>query len=201
MFAGGDAKLMIALGTVLPFSESFFENLEFFSLFLILFLFVGGIYGLIWGAFLTVNNFNIFKKEFVNQFNRNQKMIYAIMIFALFVMVLGFFEKLVFYLGLLIFIMPYLYVYARTIDDSCLIKTLNVKKLEEGDWLYKELKVGKKIIKANWSGLNKKHIKEIQKNFKKIKIREGIPFVPTFLISFLTVVYFYFNGISLLGLF
>src|SRR3989338_8270060 len=30
-FAGGDAKLMIALGTILPFSESFFVNLEFFS--------------------------------------------------------------------------------------------------------------------------------------------------------------------------
>ena len=27
MFAGGDAKLMIALGAVLPFSENFFKNL------------------------------------------------------------------------------------------------------------------------------------------------------------------------------
>ena len=121
------------------------------------------------------------------------------MVFALFFMVLGFFEGLVFYLGLLIFIMPYLYIYAKAIDDTCLIKTLNVKELEEGDWLHKDLKIGKKVIKMNWEGLNKKEIKEIQKKYKKIKIRQGIPFVPTFLISFLVFVYFYFQGITLLN--
>ena len=201
MFAGGDAKLMIALGPILGFSGSFFENLEFFSLFLILFLFIGGFYGLIWSFFLASNNFNILKKEFVKQFNSNRKTIYAVMVFALFFMVLGFFEGLVFYLGLLIFIMPYLYIYAKAIDDTCLIKTLNVKELEEGDWLHKDLKIGKKVINMNWEGLNKKEIKEIQKKYKKIKIRQGIPFVPTFLISFLVFVYFYFQGISLLNFF
>ena len=201
MFAGGDAKLMIALGPILGFSGSFFENLEFFSLFLILFLFIGGFYGLIWSFFLASNNFNILKKEFVKQFNSNRKTIYAVMVFALFFMVLGLFENLIFYLGLLIFIMPYLYIYAKAIDDTCLIKTLNVKELEEGDWLHKDLKIGKKVIKMNWEGLNKKEIKEIQKKYKKIKIRQGIPFVPTFLISFLVFVYFYFQGITLLNLF
>ena len=201
MFAGGDAKLMIALGPILGFSGSFFENLEFFSLFLILFLFIGGFYGLIWSFFLAANNFNILKKEFVKQFNSSRKTIYAVMLFALFFMVLGFFEGLVFYLGLLIFIMPYLYIYAKAIDDTCLIKTLNVKELEEGDWLHKDLKLGKKVIKMSWEGLNKKEIKEIQKRYKKIKIRQGIPFVPTFLISFLVFVYFYFQGITLLNLF
>ena len=188
MFAGGDAKLMIALGPILGFSGSFFENLEFFSLFLILFLFIGGFYGLIWSFFLASNNFNILKKEFVKQFNSNRKTIYAVMLFALFFMVLGFFEGLVFYLGLLIFIMPYLYIYAKAIDDTCLIKTLNVRELGEGDWLHKDLKIGKKVIKMNWEGLNKKEIKDIQKRYKNIKIRQGIPFVPTFLISFLVFV-------------
>ena len=67
VFAGGDAKLMIALGAVLPFSENFFKNIESFSFFILLFLFVGGFYGLIWSIFLTINNFKIFKKEFINQ--------------------------------------------------------------------------------------------------------------------------------------
>ena len=35
MFAGGDAKLMIALGAVLPFSVVFRENLEIFLLFFV----------------------------------------------------------------------------------------------------------------------------------------------------------------------
>ena len=35
MFAGGDAKLMMALGAVLPFGISFSYNLKFFVLFLL----------------------------------------------------------------------------------------------------------------------------------------------------------------------
>ena len=61
MFAGGDAKLMIALGPVLGFSESFFRNIELFLLFVILFLFIGGFYGLIWSVYLTFHNYGVFK--------------------------------------------------------------------------------------------------------------------------------------------
>ena len=198
MFAGGDAKLMIALGPILGFSESFSENLELFLLFIILFLFIGGFYGLIWSIFLTFGNFKIFKKEFINQFNNNRRIIYAVMIFALFFMVFGFFENLFFYFGILIFIMPYFYIYAKAIDNSCLVKDIYVSKLEEGDWLYRDLKIGKKIVKAEWSGLSKRQIREIRKKYKRIKIRQGIPFVPTFLISFLVFVYFYVRNINLL---
>ena len=201
IFAGGDAKLMIALGPILGFSESFFRNIELFLLFVILFLFIGGFYGLIWSVYLTFSNYGVFKKEFVKVFNKNKKLISIIMVFALFVMVLGFFETLIFYLGLLVFIMPYLYIYAKTIDDVLLVKNVKTSKLEEGDWLYNDLKIGKKIIKSTWSGLTNKQIKEIRKKFKVIKIKEGIPFVPVFLISFLVFVYFYSRNISLLSFF
>src|SRR3989344_5997676 len=47
MFAGGDAKLLIALGAVLPVSESFYDNLEGFLFFLAIFLLVGAFYSII----------------------------------------------------------------------------------------------------------------------------------------------------------
>lgn len=201
MFAGGDAKLMIALGPVLGFSESFFRNIELFLLFVILFLFIGGFYGLIWSVYLTFRNYRVFKKEFIKGFNKNKKLISIIMVFGLFIMVLGFFETLVFYLGLLIFIMPYFYIYAKTIDDVLLVKDIKTSKLEEGDWLYKNLKIGKKIIRPIWGGLTKRQIREIRRKFSVIKIKEGIPFVPVFLKSFLVFVYFYVGNVSLLGFF
>jgi hypothetical protein len=123
------------------------------------------------------------------------------MVFALFIMVLGFFETLIFYLGLLVFIMPYFFIYAKAIDDVLLVKDVKTSKLEEGDWLYKDLKIGKKIIKSTWNGLTKRQIKEIKRKFNVIKIKEGIPFVPVFLISFFIFVYFYVRNISLLGFF
>jgi len=201
MFAGGDAKLMIALGAILPFSVNFMENLEFFLLFVVLFLFAGGFYGLFWSFYLTLRHFNIFKKEFTRQFNKNRKISHMVLFFALILMVFGFFEILFFYLGILVFIMPYLYLYAKSIDNSCLIKNIFVSKLEEGDWLYVDLKLGKKVIRAKWGGLTEKEIKMIQKNRKKVLIREGIPFIPAFLISFFIFVYFYFQNINLLDFF
>ena len=47
MFAGGDAKLMIALGAILPLSENFMTNINYFIGFFILFLVAGTVYGLI----------------------------------------------------------------------------------------------------------------------------------------------------------
>src|SRR3989338_7551461 len=56
VFAGGDAKLMIALGIVLPLSNSFNENLNLFVVLLFLFLVVGSIYGILWSFVLVVKH-------------------------------------------------------------------------------------------------------------------------------------------------
>ena len=198
MFAGGDAKLMIALGVILPFSENLLINIKIFTLFFILFLFVGSFYGLAWSIFLSSKNLKVFKKEFLKQLNKNKRIIYSSVFFAIILIILGFYEILFFYLGILTFIFPYLYIYAKAVDDSCLVKKIKTSDLEEGDWLYNNLKIGKKFIKANWHGLNKEQIKKIQKKYKEIKIRQGIPFVPVFLISFLILIYIYFQNFELI---
>jgi Flp pilus assembly protein protease CpaA len=185
LFAGGDAKLMIALGTILPFSETFATNVRIFSWFFLIFFFVGALYGLIWSFILMIKNFGKFKKEFVKQFRLRKILISMSMILGLILIVVGFYDELFLYFGVLIFLLPYFYVYAKSVDEVCMVKEISVKKLREGDWLYKDLKVGSKVFRAKWKGLENKQIKEIQKKFKKVSIREGIPFVPVFLISFI----------------
>ena len=59
--------------------------------------------------------------------------------------------------------------------------------------IYKNLKVGNKNIKANWEGLSNEEIKLIRKRYKFIDIREGIPFIPVFLISFLIFVFLWYS--------
>ena len=56
MFAGGDAKLMIALGAVLPLSENFFLNLAFFLTFIMIFLLVGAGYSFLTTLVLSITN-------------------------------------------------------------------------------------------------------------------------------------------------
>lgn len=194
LFAGGDAKLMVALGTVIPFSNNFSSNLEIFVNFLLIFLFVGAIYSIVISLSVSLRNFKKFKKEFGKQLKKNKRLIYFLLIFGLVFMAFGFLESLFFFLGLLLFLIPYLYVYAKAVDESSMIKNLETSRLMEGDWLYKDVRIGKKTIRAKWEGLNKKEIIIIKKNHKKVLIRYGMPFSPVFLISFLILLYFWKTG-------
>lgn len=188
-FAGGDAKLMIALGAVLPFSGSFSVNLKIFASFFFIFLFVGAIYSIATSIYFSLGNFKKFKKEFGFQLRKNKKLIYPFFFLGLILMIFGFSESMFFVLGILIFILPYLYIYAKAVDEACMIKKIKTSQLTEGDWLYKNTKVGKKTIKATWDGLKKREIKQLRKKYKIILIRYGIPFSSVFLISFLILIY------------
>ena len=66
-------------------------------------------------------------------------------------------------------------------------KYIDINKLTEGDWAARDVKYkGKIICKKDSYGLTKLEINLLKKHkFKKILIKEGIPFVPSFLIGFL----------------
>ncbi len=194
MFAGGDAKLMIALGAVLPFYDNFSSNLKVFALFFALFLFAGAIYGLSISLVLSLRNFKDFRKEFFVQLKKNKKRIYFVMVLSLGLMVLGFVEKALFTLGIVLFVLPYFYIYAKAIDERCMVRKIKVSQLREGDWLYKELKIGKGKIKPSWGGLSKKEVVAIKKKYRAVFTKQGIAFSPAFLISFIILgILIFFN--------
>lgn len=51
VFAGGDAKLLMALGTILPISNLVSVNLIIFGVFIVFLLFAGSLYGLVYSFF------------------------------------------------------------------------------------------------------------------------------------------------------
>lgn len=197
VFAGGDAKLMIALGTILPIYPNIFLNLRFFFNFLLIFLFVGFVYTLSASIVLFIKNFKTFKKEFSKQFKKTKKAMMIMTIVSILFLLLGFLYDLFFILGLLTFFISYLYLYSKSIDEACMVKRIQTKRLTEGDWLYSDLKIGKRWIKATWDGLTDKDIREIRKKYHEVKIRQGIPFSPVFLISLIILVLFTFFNIQL----
>ncbi len=194
LFAGGDAKLMIALGAVLPFSNNFLINIKIFVFFLLLFLFIGAVYGLIIALVLSIRNFKRFKKDFIKRLKDGRRGICLIMALGLLLMILGFFESLLFIVGVLLFVFPYLYTYAKAVDNACMVREVKVRNLTEGDWLYKPIKIGKKLIIPSWEGLSKKDILAISKKYKKVQIKQGIAFVPVFLIALLVFFYLWATG-------
>jgi Flp pilus assembly protein protease CpaA len=197
VFAGGDAKLMIALGPILPYSQKIFPNLQMFFDFILIFLLVGFLYIFVSSAIFCIKNFKPFKKEFLKELKKNKKTMLVILFLSIIFLILGFIENLFFILGILIFSISYLYLYSKAVDESCMVKGVKTTKLREGDWLYSNVKIGNKVIKAKWEGLSKKEIREIAKKYKEVRIRQGIPFSPVFLISFIIFIIFNLFNIRL----
>lgn len=185
LFAGGDFKLMMALGPVLGFSGDFITNIKFYGLFLVLFLFVGSLYGLVYSFVLSFKHFRAFRKEFIKLFRKNRNKFFMSLVVSILFLILAFQNSVFFPLALVIFLLPYFYVYAKAVDESCMIKKVKPRDLTEGDWLYDHVRVGGKTIKADWEGLDEKELALLKKTKKDVLIRQGIPYGPVFLISFL----------------
>ena len=67
-----------------------------------------------------------------------------------------------------------------------MIKNRDPWKLTEGDWLERDVKIGRKVIKKSVHGLSLKEIRILRKAKKKVLIKEGVPFTPAFLFAFVT---------------
>ncbi len=196
LFGGGDTKLLIALGTILPFSNNLIISLKLLFYFVLLLLISGSIYSLIYAFVLSILKRKKFAKEFIRQFKINKKLLFlGIIIFGLFE-IIGLISNQISFilLGAIILLFPILFIFSKSIEESCLIKKISPLKIKEGDWLYKNIKVNKKIIKANWQGISEKELKLIQKKYKKnILIKQGVPFAPSFLIALILLILLVFN--------
>jgi Flp pilus assembly protein protease CpaA len=215
-WGGGDSKMLMGLGSLLgltiifPLKDNFYYWIiepPLIIIFLIITLFVGAFYGIFWSIGLAIIN----RKEFIKEFKRllKQKKMKIIKIICLVVMVVlfssSFIPKLIeIKIILMIFsiffpLLFYLWVFVKAIEKTAMIKKISPEKLTEGDWISKEIKIGKKIIASPKDlGASKEQIKKLIKlyNEKKItfvEIKEGIPFVPSFLISFVISLFVYFK--------
>ncbi len=186
VFAGGDAKLLIALGTVLPLSYDWMVNFRIFVGFIFLFLIGGAIYVFIWALVLMVMHFRDFSSEFVKQVKSYIRLFYVSFILVvgviIFSLVVG--EYIWMILSLAIISFPLLLVFAKSVEEACMIKSMSPKKVTLGDWLYKDIKIGGKVIKADWEGVSEEELELIYKKGKKdILVKQGVPFTPGFLIG------------------
>jgi len=192
IFAGGDAKLLMGLGAILPFYNSINSNLVIFGLFIFLLLLAGSVYGLLYSFVLVMKNHGRFVKEFNKEFKSRKKLILIGLVFAVLSLVFVFYfqEAIFIVLPLLILAFPILLIYSKAIENSCMIVEMLGNKVTVGDWLYEKVKVRGRIIKPNWEGLSEEEVKLLKK-VKKVKIKQGIPFVPSFLIAFILLLLFW----------
>ena len=192
LFAGGDAKLLIALGTILPFSFDWIINMRIFGVYIVGFLLGGSLYVFVWSLVLVVINWKRFSKEFVKQARKKKRLFLVSFVFVIFWIFSSYFISLrLVYLVFVFLMFPFLFVFAKAVEESCMIKSLKPNKITVGDWLYEDIYVNRKKIKANWEGVSKKELELIKRKYRRnILVKQGIPFTPSFLIGFVVLLWF-----------
>lgn len=176
VFAGGDAKLLFGLGGIFPYAN-YYDFAVYGLGFLFLLLSSGVVYTIIYSSFIAFRNKNNFVREFVKNFRSYKIWFFASIILSL---VTIFFFKLFFWVPLILF---FVFIYAKAIEKSSMIRLISPQEVTEGDWLYESVKVNGRLIEPSVHGLSYEEILFLRKSGKNVRIRFGIPFAPAFLIA------------------
>lgn len=199
-WGGGDSKMMMALGALFGFELSF---THFSVAFLINALIFGALYGLGSIMFIAIRNW----KQFLPAYGRlaRQKPLLVIRMLSLalgiglLVVVFSIDEPRlrvpVLLLAALLPLMSYSLIAVKAVEECCMLKTIPPSQLREGDWIVKDVVVaGKRITGPKDLGITKAQIAELQRLSKKhkisVEIKNGIPFVPSFLLAFVAAIAF-----------
>jgi len=182
VFAGGDAKLLFAMSVFLV-GKDFFSSMANAGIFLVFVLFSGSIYGIFYSLILFFANFRKTKKEFKRIFE-NLYLRYSVYV-GIILFALSYVDFFFLWISFIFLVMPVLYAFAKSIEKSVMVKELSAKSLREGDLLAEEIRFKNRNFICDWEGLRKADINFLKGYKKKIKIKEGIPFVPAILMAFL----------------
>ncbi|MFH1064402.1 MAG: A24 family peptidase [Candidatus Woesearchaeota archaeon] len=207
-WGGGDAKMVMGLGALIGLKLS----LDAFLIgFMINIVICGAIFGILFSIYLVALDFRCFAKEFNKRFKekKHEKWVVWITTVALLVLstVLPVQLKVsVVVLAGMLLLTFYMFVYLKAVEAASMIKWVSPDKLTEGDWIVEDVIVGgKKICGPKDLGIDMSQIKKLirlskQGKVKKVLVKYGIPFVPSFLLAFL-LTYFLGNVIfNILGL-
>ncbi|MBI2107439.1 prepilin peptidase [Candidatus Woesearchaeota archaeon] len=193
-WGGGDTKLLIPLGIIFAtYPEKLLNylnpnlNIQFSIIVLINIFVVGTIYSLLFSFYLAIKNKNNFLKEYKKNEFKKEKIIAIILaiVLAVIAIYLSYPKNILsLLLSLIILITPYLLAFVKSVEKSCMLEKISVRKLTEGDWIAENIYNNKKlVIGRNSLGITKEQINIIKKIRKEVLVKNGLPFIPSFLMA------------------
>lgn len=202
-WGGGDAKVLMGVGTIIGLSyKEVFSFVSFPLLFTIIitFLFAGSVYGIIYVLVIFFKNYKIVKEELKIKFSEKSTIIIQIVAFLfalLFIFISRFvqielFKQFFVIFGFAIIFLTELFYIIKVVEKKCMIKIVDVKTITEGEWIVDDVyHKGKYVCGPKDLGISEEQIELLKKHkINKIKIKVGIPFIPGFLLGFIIILIF-----------
>lgn len=210
-WGGGDSKVLMGMGAIFATYPEMFKSIfspELFGFpFLVSFwvnlLLVGAIYGLLWTLGLGFVHFKemrvAFKEWMSKPFVKKIKLYVHItsgILILLAILLPDFMLKMIGgVFGIMILSFFYMYIAIKAVEKSCMYRQVTPEKLVEGDWPVHDIIVdGKDVFpKAKKLGFEIDDIDLLKKlhdqgKIASIKIKHGVPFVPSFLFALIITV-------------
>ena len=189
-WGGGDSKLLMGMGSAigisLPLSA---ESLDLLWFFLAL-LFFGAIWGIFWMIAVAIKKRHLFIVRLKKSLEE-QRVFHLVMgVGTSLLIVLSLIYSFLWPLILFPAIIFYSIIFVTSVEKSCFFVRKKSSELTEGDWLAENAtKNGKRIVTKRT--LTKNDIELLKsKKITSVLIKEGIPFVPSFLIAYLVIKFF-----------
>jgi len=188
-WGGGDSKLLMGMGAALGVSYPF-SNASFTSLwFLLLLLFAGAVYGMIWLGVLAIKRRNCLYPELRSLLNNHKNIHLSVGFGSLVFLGAGFLVHSLLFVVVLLAALYYVLIFLVAVQSCCFISEKDTKTLTEGDWLAEDVVIkGKKLFSKKT--LSQQDIDKLhQHKISSVLIKEGIPFVPSFLIAYIILLF------------
>jgi len=201
-WGGGDSKMMMGLGALMGLKFEL-NPVPLLLVFLFNVLLVGAVYGIVYSLVLAAKNWKKFVRNFKDtlgsrQMVRLRKMKFAILIVLAAIVILLLKKINIDFLSICVlaalamfaYLSIYLIIFIKAVENAAMFKLIPPEKLTEGDWIAKDVVVdGKKIVGPKDLGIDREQIKQLialkkKGKVKKVKVKYGIPFVPSFLAAF-----------------
>ncbi len=191
-WGGGDAKILMGLGAVFGLNISDHLSYLVFGIFFALLIFIGSIYGIIFSIYLALKNKFKFEKAFKSHLNGFKSLVwFAGIFFAVGILSLIKYSELTFLLfavSTTFFVGIFSFILVKSVEDSCLFQKVKASQLSEGDWVAETIRLnGKIIIKKDNLGITNEQINKLKHYKKLILIKNGMPFIPAFLLAYLAI--------------
>ncbi len=188
-WGGADSKLLMGMGMVIGISIPFTQESFDLPIYFVAMLILGAIYALFWMGYKAFKD-SMFIENARSEIKNKVKLHYFAIAITLILGVVTFFYPLFWMFIPFPIGMFYLLTFVSVIEKNNFLKKIPLSHLTEGDWLAEPINYkGKNLV--NSRTLSKEDLdllKTYKGKIKMVKVKEGIPFIPSFLLAYIFLV-------------